>query len=276
MSWCLKSRPSGECGQVLFVNVRLFHKTDSLQIMSLFFLSLFTILYPRAPNMLTLPQNKPFFFFPIWASAFEITWKWICAGDYMYISAFISDLNPHFIHVRHLGSFGSHSPHLCWGNGVCVSAFPRGKQNCINSVLAWRDKKDEVTHQSQVKSALAGCIICTVQWSDRRSKGIKAVPEKMVGGCLSVGGDLSCPKAVVPSFPHRTAKEVPSHSFHGRENWCQWKLGYSHFTLIFNFTFLQNQLWNISQKVLPHSTNHHLLRAESAVAYLAFTKRHCG
>lgn len=145
--------------------------------------------------------------------------------------SFISGLNPHFIHPRSWRSSGTCSLHLRGGDGVYVAAFLRGKLSCINSVLVWWDKKDEVTHQSQVKPALAACIICTVQWSDRRSKGIKAVPEKMVCVGRLLGVTSPVLKLWFTSFPHRTAKERCSRSVHGGENGCRWKWGYSHLTL---------------------------------------------
>lgn len=57
------------------------------------------------------------------------------------------------------------------------------------------------------------------------------------GGCLS-GVTSPVLKLWFPSFPHRRAKEVRSHSLHGRENWCHWKWGYSHFTLCSYLTSL--------------------------------------
>lgn len=78
-------------------------------------------------------------------------------------------------------------------------------------------------------------------WQDAlfvRCNGVIGGPKELrqsqkrwcVGGCLS---RVTSPvlKLWFTSFSHRTAKERCSHSFHGGENGCQWKWGYSHFTL---------------------------------------------
>lgn len=138
---------------------------------------------------------------------------------------------PSFHSSKKLKKLRDMFPASAWGRRRVRGCFSEGKLSCINSVLVWWDKKDEVTHQSQVKPALAACIICTVQWSDRRSKGIKAVPEKMVCVGRLLGVTSPVLKLWFTSFPHRTAKERCSRSVHGGENGCRWKWGYSHLTL---------------------------------------------
>lgn len=96
----------------------------------------------------------------VYLGSCEISWKWKGTGDWTHtqqpaLSLVVFDLTlmSFFRDTRaaqgHLGR-----------NGVWL----RGKLNCIDSVLVQRDKKDEVTQESQVKPSLAGCIISTIEW----------------------------------------------------------------------------------------------------------------
>lgn len=63
--------------------------------------------------------NSAFFLFNLGHSIWN-TWKWLCRGDYMNISSFISGLNPHFIHPR---SSGTCSLHLRGGRRRVCGCF---------------------------------------------------------------------------------------------------------------------------------------------------------
>lgn len=98
---------------------RVLHKTDSLQVMSFF--PLFYI-----PEHLICLHCHIFFLFSHLGISIrnhlEIN---MCRGLYVYIIIYFWSKTPT---PRHSGSLGSHSPHLCWGKGLCVrGCFSKGE-----------------------------------------------------------------------------------------------------------------------------------------------------
>lgn len=138
----------GKCSRFLFANLREFPKTDSVCVTSLFLVSFHSFCDFTFQTASCL--------FGEWNRLRMNKHRWLDAypAALSFIGCFWPDT--YVVFPRHSGCSGT------FGGKWCV--WLRGKLNCIFSVLVQRDKKDEVTHESQVKPSLAGCIISTIEW----------------------------------------------------------------------------------------------------------------
>lgn len=150
----------------------------------------------------------------------------------MSISSFISGLSPHFIHPRSSSSSGTCSLHLRGGRRHVCGCFPEVETQLYQLCPCVVETRRMRSHTSPRWNR---------HWQDAlfvRCNGVIGGPKELrqsqkrwcVGGCL-LGVTSPVLKLWFTSFSHRTAKERCSYSFHGGENGCQWKWGYSHFTL---------------------------------------------
>lgn len=94
----------------------------------------------------------------LWNQLIMSVYRWLYAypAAWSFIGCFWPELLCHYSTTLGL----LRDMFSAFGGKWCV--WLRGKLNCIDSVLVQRDKKDEVTHESQVKPSLAGCIISTI------------------------------------------------------------------------------------------------------------------